>query len=154
MKKLFLVCISVLLLSTAATAGGHSETKKLMKAAKTSVKAMSPKALDALIQDEEAEFYMLDVREPHMWEEGTMDVPEDIKIARGLIEFDLPNQLKDKDALIIVYCRSGKGAPLAAKTIQDDLGYTNVHYLIGGIQGWMDAGYSIFNHFGEVKLVQ
>jgi len=154
MKKLFLVCISALLLATAANAGGHLETKKLMKAAKIAVKAISPKELDALIQDEEAEFYTLDVREPHMWEEGTFDVPEDVKIARGLIEFDLANEIKDKDALIIVYCRSGKGAPLAAKTIQDDLGYTNVRYLIGGIQGWMDAGYSIYNHFGEVKLVQ
>jgi len=146
--------MSVVLLATTVTADGHKETKQLMKAAKISVKAISPKELDALIQDEEAEFYTLDVREPHMWEEGTFDVPDDVKIARGLIEFDLLNEIKDKDALIIVYCRAGKGAPLAAKTIQDDLGYTNVRYLSGGIQGWMDAGYSIYNHFGEVKLVQ
>lgn len=154
MTKFILACVSVLLLVSTATADGHIETKKLMKAAKISVKAMSPKELNALIQDEDAEFYTLDVREPHMWEEGTFDVPEDVKIARGLIEFDLPNEIKDKNALIIVYCRSGKGAPLAAKTIQDDLGYTNVVYLKGGLQEWMDEGYSIYNHFGEVKLVK
>ncbi len=153
MRFLLFVCISALVLINPAFAG-QAETKKLMKAAKISVKVISAKELDALIQDEEAEFYTLDVREPHMWEEGTFDTPDDIKIARGLIEFDLPNEIKDKDALIIVYCRSGKGAPLAAKTIQDDLGYKNVRYLKGGLQGWMDEGYSIFNHFGEVKLVQ
>jgi len=153
MRNFLLACLSLFVLSSSAIAG-QAETNKLMKAAKASVKLITPKELDKLLQDEDAEFYMLDVREPHMWEEGTLDAPEDIKIARGLVEFDVPTKFKDKDALIIVYCRSGKGAPLAAKTIQDDLGYTNVRYLEGGLQGWMDAGYTIYNHFGEVKLVQ
>jgi len=154
MKKLFLLCLGLFVLSTTVIASGHPATKKLMKAAKISVKAMTPKELNKLLNIDEADLFTLDVREPTMWEEGTFDAPDDIRIARGLIEFDVPNLIKDKKAMIVVYCRSGKGAPLAAKTIQDDLGYKNVRYLKGGLQGWMDEGYSIFNHFGEVKLVQ
>lgn len=152
-KLLFASILSIAALFSTPLFAEHPETDVLMKKAKKAVKAISPKDLKKMIDDEKS-IYMIDIREPDMRVEGTLDGPENIEIARGLIEFEMMNQLKDKNAFIVVYCRSGKGALLAAETIQDRLGYKNVNYLEGGIQGWMDAGYSIYNHFGEVKLVQ
>lgn len=53
-----------------------------------------------------------------------------------------------------MYCRSGKSAVLAAKTLTQVMGYKNVQYLEGGIDGWLEKGYSIYNHFGEMKLAE
>lgn len=46
---------------------------------------------------------------------------------------------EDKDTPIAVYCRSGTMSEQAAKTLQD-LGYTEVYDLEGGVQSWESAG--------------
>lgn len=132
---------------------GSAIGMELIAAAKKDVKEITPQELKKLI-DNEDDVYMLDIREPYMIPEGTIEGMENISIARGLLEFDAPSAIKNKDALIVVYCRSGKGAVLAAKTMKKELHYTNVRYLKGGVDGWLEAGYSIFNHFGELKLAK
>ena len=52
---------------------------------------------------------------------------------------DLPS---DKNAKIILYCRSGSMSKIAAQTLAD-LGYNNVYDLQGGLNAWKEAGYSI-----------
>jgi len=147
-----IVILVIFALSTSLIAG-NMQSQALVKSAKNDVKSITPKALKKMV-DNEDDVYMLDIREPYMIPEGSIDAMENIEIARGLLEFNLPSKIKDKNAFIVVYCRSGKGAVLAAKMIKEQLKYKNVTYLEGGINGWLDAGYSIYNSFGEMSLTK
>ncbi|MBI4151157.1 rhodanese-like domain-containing protein [Candidatus Woesearchaeota archaeon] len=51
----------------------------------------------------------------------------------------------DKDAPILVYCRSGRMSTSAVQQLQE-LGYTNINHLTGGMNAWKDAGLPIEEH--------
>jgi rhodanese-related sulfurtransferase len=78
------------------------------------------------------EYILLDVRTTEEWAESRIDgsilIP-DTEI-RGRAADELPN----KDALILVYCRTGRRSAEAANALID-LGYTNV-FDFGGIIDW------------------
>ena len=48
----------------------------------------------------------------------------------------------DKNAKIILYCRSGRMSEIAAEALVK-LGYTNIWNLDGGMVGWEQAGFEI-----------
>ncbi len=50
--------------------------------------------------------------------------------------------LPDKDAKIMLYCRTGRMSTDAAETLVR-MGYTNVHELDGGMIAWEQAGQSL-----------
>ncbi|MCH9697265.1 MAG: MBL fold metallo-hydrolase [Gammaproteobacteria bacterium] len=78
---------------------------------------------------------ILDVREPHEFEAGAIDGA--INIPRGLLEFKIGtfDQLSDKTAPLLVYCRTGGRSALATRSLQQ-LGYTNVLSMAGGYDAW------------------
>ena len=138
---------------TAPLMAGDAISEALVKKAESKATAIDSKTLAQMIEDGE-EFISLDVREEHMREEGTFDSEEDVKIARGVLEFDIGKAIPNKKALVIVYCRAGKSAALAAVTMKQQLGYTNVKYLKGGLDEWLEEGNPIYNHFGEMVLAK
>jgi rhodanese-related sulfurtransferase len=48
----------------------------------------------------------------------------------------------DKNAKIVIYCRSGRMSQMAAEDLVN-LGYTDIWNLDGGMVGWEQAGYEI-----------
>jgi len=83
---------------------------------------------------------VVDVREPAEWEEG--HILGAANIPRGLLEYQAADKLPDKDARIVVHCALGGRGSLAAKSLQE-MGYTNVANMDGGVKGWREQGYEV-----------
>lgn len=131
MKKSIVFAISLLpALLMAGCAVDKPEEAVSAQTETAEVHSISPADAKALMDSEEV--VLLDVRtqeeynESHI--EGALLVPYD-EVSKHLDE--LP---ADKDAPIIVYCRSGSRASAAGQTLIK-LGYTQV-YNMGGISGW------------------
>jgi rhodanese-related sulfurtransferase len=63
----------------------------------------------------------------------------DLSIAYNEIEQNLEMLPAEKDAKIVLYCRSDRMSRIAAETLVD-LGFTNVWNLDGGMVAWEQAG--------------
>ncbi|PVX49852.1 rhodanese-related sulfurtransferase [Balneicella halophila] len=73
-------------------------------------------------------------------------------IPRGMLEFKVQEVLKDADADIVVYCKSGGRSLLSATTLKE-LGYKNVFILSGGIKSWRKNGYLLCNENGMFQYM-
>ncbi len=78
------------------------------------------------------ECIILDVRTPEEFAEG--HIPGAVLIPDYEIAQKAPDLLPQKDALILVYCRSGRRSKNAANQLVD-MGYTNIKEF-GGIIDW------------------
>ena len=84
------------------------------------------------IMDERDDYVILDVRTQEEFDEAHIDGA--ILIPDYEIADKAESILKDKNQLILVYCRSGRRSKLAAAALVK-LGYTNVKEF-GGIIDW------------------
>ena len=84
------------------------------------------------IMDSGEEHIILDTREQDEFDEG--HIPGAILIPYTEIENKAEEMLPDKDAQILVYCRSGRRSKIASESLSK-LGYTNVKEF-GGIIDW------------------
>ena len=84
------------------------------------------------IMDSGDEHIILDTREQDEFDEG--HIPGAILIPYTEIENKAEEMLPDKDAQILVYCRSGRRSKIASESLAK-LGYTNVKEF-GGIIDW------------------
>jgi rhodanese-related sulfurtransferase len=82
----------------------------------------------------------IDCREPKEYKMG--HIPGAVNIPRGLMEFKIDKQVPDKNANIVIYCKSGGRGCLAACTLCR-MGYKNVKNIDGGWMAWEKAGYPI-----------
>lgn len=84
------------------------------------------------IMDEQEDYILLDVRTEGEFAEGYIEGA--ILIPDTEIKSRAETEMPDKDALILVYCRSGNRSKRAAEALAD-MGYTNVQEF-GGINDW------------------
>ena len=84
------------------------------------------------LMDTEENYVILDVRTQEEYDES--HIPGAILIPDYEIAQRAQTILKDKDQLILVYCRSGRRSKLAAQELER-LGYTNIKEF-GGIIDW------------------
>ena len=84
------------------------------------------------IMDRESDYIIIDARTQSEYDEG--HIPGAILIPEYEIANKAGELLKDKNQLILVYCRSGRRSKIAAQALVD-LGYTNVKEF-GGIIDW------------------
>jgi molybdopterin/thiamine biosynthesis adenylyltransferase/rhodanese-related sulfurtransferase len=84
---------------------------------------------------------VLDVREAEEWSTG--HVPGAKHVPKSFLESRIEGAAPDRDQHVILYCQSGNRSAWAARTMIDDLGYTNVESMTGGITLWKDRGYDV-----------
>ena len=75
---------------------------------------------------------IVDVRRRDEYDAG--HIPGAILIPNESIGTEQPEQLPDKDQILLIYCRSGRRSKEAAQKLAD-MGYTNI-YEFGGIIDW------------------
>ena len=119
----------------------HTEAfAQLVADAGQQVEKISVAAVNALLSDETAEYFLVDVREDYEWEKGHVFAA--LHIAKGVLECDIERLIPDHGARIIVYCRGGMRSVLAAASLKK-MGYTNVSSMEGGILAWVAADLEI-----------
>lgn len=113
----------------------------LVADAKSKVENLTP---DQVAQElETGDAVLVDVREPQ--ERDAASIPGSISAPRGMLEFyadpSLPYHKEELDPQrrIILHCASGGRSALGAATLQE-MGYSNVAHLDGGIKAWSEAG--------------
>ena len=127
MKKfmsLLIVVIVVSFLSIVGCAQVQSEKKVTYETISTET---AKKRLDT-----EKGIVLLDVRS--VAENTEKRIPGSVLIPVEVIKTKVTDKLKDKNAAIFVYCRSGNRSAIAAQVLAD-MSYTNV-YNLGGINNW------------------
>ncbi len=84
---------------------------------------------------------VLDVREAEEWSTG--HIPGARHVPKSFLESRIEGATPDRDAQIVLYCQSGNRSAWAARTLTEDLGYTHVESMTGGITLWKDRGYEV-----------
>lgn len=94
------------------------------------------------IMEEEEGYVIVDVRTFEEYSEG--HIPNAINIPVETIGKHMPEELPDREQLILIYCRSGVRAKQAAELLAG-LGYVNVCEF-GGILDWKGETVTEFNY--------
>ncbi|MFC7301778.1 rhodanese-like domain-containing protein [Cognatiluteimonas weifangensis] len=115
----------------------------LVAQARARIREIAPQALHAQPQPS----VLIDVREPAEFQTGHLAGA--VNIPRGVLEFQVEAHpavanvsdpaLAHKTQAIVLYCRTGGRAALAALSLQQ-MGFTQACSLAGGIDGWIAAG--------------
>ncbi|HEY7933078.1 MAG TPA: molybdopterin-synthase adenylyltransferase MoeB [Solirubrobacteraceae bacterium] len=84
---------------------------------------------------------LIDVREVEEFAAG--HIPGAKHVPKSYLETRIEMAVPDRDAQVVLYCQSGNRSAWAARTLIEDLGYTNVVSMTGGITLWKDRGYEV-----------
>ena len=115
-------------------------TGTLVQNARENTKQIELTELKKTIDADETDILLLDVRTPREYAIG--HIPGAVNLSRGLLEFGIWSVAPEKDENIVVYCRTGARAALAAKQL-GDLGYKNVSAVSTGMLDWEQKGYPV-----------
>ena len=141
-KRILFVSVLAFVLDlvlTAPTAIAKDMTAKdMVTEAKKGICEVSVSDAKALL--DKGGYIFLDCRTSKEFKMG--HIPGSINIPRGLMEFKIAKKIPDKNANILVYCKSGGRGCLTTCTLCR-MGYKNVKNMDGGWKAWEKAGYPI-----------
>ena len=135
MKKIIIILLAAIGLTACQSKPVTGET---VTVAGGLYKNVSPNELNTMLKNKD--FVFVNVHIPFAGDIANTDlsIPYDQISAPGNLS-QLP---VDKNAEIVLYCRSGRMSAIAAEELVA-LGYTNIWNLTGGMVGWEQAGYNI-----------
>ncbi|CAN5901540.1 hypothetical protein BH23ACT12_BH23ACT12_04020 [soil metagenome] len=121
-----------------------SQRQSILEQARKSVPEISPQEAKAEMDTGKVGIF-LDVREAHELRKGY--VPGAVRIVLDEVpdagdpdsKFADENLTAHKDERIVVYCATGVRSLIGSYYLQQ-LGYSNVVSMAGGVQGWQQAG--------------
>ncbi|MFO7944717.1 MAG: rhodanese-like domain-containing protein [Anaerolineales bacterium] len=114
--------------------GANAGLGEMVSVGSGSYTNLSPGELKAMLDEKDVTFINV-----HIPFQG--DIPgTDLSVPFDEIEDNLDRLPEDKEARIVLYCRSGSMSRTASRTLVE-LGYTNVWNLEGGFNAWQEAGY-------------
>jgi hypothetical protein len=119
--------------------------KQLVAEANAAIETVS--VSEAMQQLQSGDVSFIDIRDlPELERDGK--IPGAVHASRGMLEFHADPEspyFKDvfsPDRRLILYCASGGRSALAASRLQE-MGFSNVAHMAGGIKAWKDASGSV-----------
>lgn len=141
MKRVSIILMLLALMLTGCKASGSTQTSATTPGVDISVQGgsyrdVSVSELETMLENKD--FVFVNVHIPF---EG--DIPDtDLSIPYDEIESHLDELPADKDAKIVLYCRSDRMSNIAAEKLVS-LGYSNIWNLDGGFAAWEAEGLPI-----------
>ncbi len=117
---------------------GRLNRDQLVDLAKSEITEITAQQLQQR-RDQGEELTVIDIREREEWVQG--HIPRSTFIPRGHLELQVEQHQSDRERPIVLYCAGGVRSALAARNLKD-MGYETPISLIGGFNGWKNAGYS------------
>jgi len=119
-------------------ASAAEPTPAAVPAAKPAAATVTPMTQEQLLEHQAKHpqhLFLLDVRSPEEFKAG--HVPGAVNVPYDQIASRLADVPKDKD--VVLYCRSGRRAGIAAEVLQAN-GYTRLSHLEGDMNAWVEKG--------------
>jgi adenylyltransferase/sulfurtransferase len=110
---------------------------QLVAMAKNQITEITSQELKARL-DAGEDLTMVDVRERDEFVQG--HIPDALFIPRGYLELQIEQYEPERDRPLLIYCAGGVRSALAARNLKE-MGYSNVISLLGGFNGWKNAGF-------------
>ena len=137
MKRFLLLALTAIFL--AACQGQPAQvTGETVNVAGGSYRNVTPDELNAMLKNKDFVFVNVHIPFEGNIANSDLSLPYD-QIAEPQYLSQLP---ADKNAKIVLYCRSGRMSQIAAEELVK-LGYTNLWNLAGGMVEWEGAGYEL-----------
>jgi phage shock protein E len=131
-----LLTLAVAFVLTACAGDEATTTSSAASGDVPEVKQIGPDELAEMLKDKD--FLLINTHVPYEGEIEQTDLFIDYEQAAEMVS-ELPD---DKDAKIVVYCRSDRMSTIAAD-VWAEAGYTNLYNLTGGFVAWEEAGYEL-----------
>lgn len=133
-SKINLMLFGIILIFLIGCANTKFEGKETIELIEPAYKNMTTDELNEQLKNKD--FVLIDVHIPEQ---------EHIKGTDASLPYDeIENQLEklpsEKDAKIVLYCRTGRMSEIAAEKLAEK-GYTNVYNVVGGKVEWDGKGY-------------
>jgi adenylyltransferase/sulfurtransferase len=110
---------------------------QLVQLAKSEIDEITAHDLKDWLSEEEIK--VIDIRERDEFVQGHL--PNAVFIPRGFLELQVEQHQPDRSKPVVLYCAGGVRSALAARNLKE-MGYEQVYSLIGGFNGWKNAGYN------------